>query len=78
MERFILWDPKDGEVPRGGSGEYLTTGLVGVLTPGSLYLGGYPVYLDGRTYADLDVHERCRARYSLSGSSGEYLVVRIS
>jgi hypothetical protein len=49
-----------------------------VLTPGSIYLGGYPSYLDGRTYADLDVHERCRARYSLSGSSGEYLVVRIS
>jgi len=77
--RFIVWDPKEGEPMRSEDGGYLSSGCMGVI-PGSKdnpYLSYYGVW-DGRSPEDLGVHERCRVTYSLSGSRGDYVVIRIA
>lgn len=78
--RFIVWDPKDGEPRRTEDGGYLSSGCMGVI-PGSSenpYLSSYGIWTDGRSPKDLGVHERCKVTYSLSGSKGDYVLIRIT
>lgn len=78
--RFIIWDPKYGEPMRSEDGGYLSSGCMGVI-PGSTenpYLSSYGTWTEGRKPEDLGIHERCRVTYNLSGSKGDYLVIRIA
>ncbi len=78
MKRFILWDPSDGDPRRGDNSEWLTSGLLGVIDEGNVYLTVYPKYPDARRPGDLAVNERIQGvEYSLSGSKGSYDVYRI-
>lgn len=82
MKKYILWDEKDGPIPRGENGEYRSGGVLGVIGEDNVYLRAYA----GRgreRIPSLEVHEQCRVVYSLSGekhsdgSPFEYLVVRV-
>lgn len=75
--RFIIWDPKEGEPRRSADGGYVSAGCMGVMTLGNIYLTAYGSF-SGRKPADLAVHERCPVTYSLSGTRGEYQVIRIA
>ncbi len=74
---FILWDPKDGDVPRSADGGYLTSGTLGLLTLGNAYLSAYADFTGDRRAEDLDVHERCPVRFRLSGECGDYTLIRV-
>lgn len=78
---FILWDRKDGpNPPRDEAGEILTSGVLGRLGRGNVYLTTYGARPDGsKTYDELELGEAVRnVRFSLSGSSGEYDVYRVA
>ena len=74
---FILWDPKDGDVPRSSDGDYLTSGTLGRLTLGNVYLAAYADYTGDRHAKDLDVHERCPVRFRLGTECGDYTLIRV-
>jgi len=76
--RFILWDQDRGAPSRDHSGEYLTSGAVGVIDAGNVYLTTYAKYPDERRPKDLAVHERiCGVEYSMSWTHGVYDIIRI-
>lgn len=83
--KFIIWDPKRGDVPRSSDGGYLTSGLIGVIEaddpvihPWNVYLTAYPTFEEGsKRPEDLEVHESIAATYSLSQSKGVYQIIRI-
>lgn len=76
---FILWDPKDGNVPRGEGGSVSTSGLIGQVGLDNVYLKSYASYPSDIRPEHLEfVGARISSvKYSLSGSVGFYDVVRV-
>lgn len=55
------------------------TGILGRIGVDNVYLTAYPAIWDGfKQPSELDVDERTRATYNLSGSKGTYDIVRVS
>lgn len=84
QERFIIWDPRDGDRPRmSDDGTIESDGLIGRVSGDNAYIRTYAAYkpgtprdLDG--YPILDVGQYAEAVFSLSGSKGEYRVYRVA
>ena len=76
--RYIIWDPKDGVPTRDDSGNITTSGLLGRLTAGNVYLRSYAALPDGRQVADLAVGDVIRgAKFHLSRERGTYDIWRV-
>ena len=78
--KFIIWDPKDGEPRRSEiDGSIISSGCTGPIGPDNCYLTTYAQKRKGqaRAFTDLDVGERIEVTYSLGGSRGDYLVIRV-
>jgi hypothetical protein len=76
--RFILCDSDRGEPRRDESGNYLTSGAIGVVDEENVYLTTYAKYPDARRPWDLAVHERLRGvEYSMAWTHGMYDIIRI-
>lgn len=75
-KRFILWDPKDGEVRRDGD-TIVSDGILGRMSQHNPYLTAYAKW-HGKLPEDLNVGESCLGTWSLSGSRGTYRCYRIA
>ena len=77
--RFILWDPKDGEPYRNqDTGEITSSGILGEINLGNVYLMTYASYPGNVRPKDLAVNERIqRVKFSLSRRVGYYDVWRV-
>lgn len=71
VRRFIIWDPRDGHHRPDSNG------IIGRVGIDNAYLRAYAAWIDGKTAEDLKVGESTLAKFSLSGTHGTYLVVRV-
>lgn len=77
-KRFIIWDPRDGQLRRDETGELISDGLIGRVGPENVYLTTYGEFPDERRPIDLAIGECIRdVKYSLSGSRGTYDIWRV-
>lgn len=77
--RFILWDPKDGAPRQDDEGRIVSDGILGRISADNAYLSLYGTYPGDRRPNDLRVGEAIPSvRFSLSGSSGSYTVIRVA
>lgn len=79
-KKFIIWDEGDGHPRREDSGEFISSGLVGVVTLDNAFLTTYGARPEGsKAYDALEVGERVvDVLFSLSGSKGRYSVYRVA
>jgi hypothetical protein len=76
-KRYILVE--SGERVRfDDDGEPDTSGALGVIEEGNVYLTAYGKHLSGPKVAELEVGQRALVEYNLSGSKGTYEVLRLS
>lgn len=74
---FIITEPFEPIRRSEIDGSILNSGLMGEMGADNVYLAAYAVIGDGaKRPADLRVGERTEARFSLSGSSGIYHIIR--
>lgn len=79
-KRFVIWDPKDGEIPHDEEGNINTGGVLGgAVGIDNAYIYIYPSIPkdEMRRPATLSLGEQLPVRYSLSGESSAYLIVRV-
>jgi hypothetical protein len=78
--KYIIWDQKAGEPARNDKGEFLSSGLIGVVGQDNVYIKTYADYSvddNPRPITELEVGQFVVAKFSLSGSSGIYRVYRV-
>ena len=82
IKKFILWDAHDGSPQRDENGEFLTTGLIGVIGEDDVYLRSYANYQasPGKGLVvptELEVGQFTYAEFNLSKQKGIYQVWRV-
>jgi hypothetical protein len=77
LKRYILVDPGE-RVRFDDDGEPATSGALGVIEEGNVYLTAYGKHLSGPKVSELAVGQRALVAYNLSGSKGTYEVLRVS
>ena len=82
-QRFIIWDPRDGDRPREDEdGNIVSDGLIGRVGPDNVYIRVYAEY-DEKTRLDdggaphLAVGAYAQATFRLSGQTRRYQVYRV-